>query len=86
MAKNIYTQPKMSEDALRLIKDYREKAGYGRERLAQEISDITGFPLSFFEYRSIENGQTKNVPFHIVIAAAMVLQIPAHELIPQLDA
>jgi hypothetical protein len=82
----MYTQPKISEDALQLIKRYREDLGIGREQLAQQVSELTGFPLSFFEYRSMENGQTKNVPFHVIIGCAIVLQIPAHELIPQLDA
>lgn len=82
---SIYSQPAMSERAMNLIKKYREDQGIVREALAQQISELTGFPLSFFEYRSMENGQTKNVPFHVVIACAIVLQIPAHELIPELD-
>lgn len=81
----IYSQPKLSEDALMIIKRYREELGIGREQLAQYVSEATGFPLSFFEYRSMENGQTKNVPYHVIIACAVYLQIPAHELIPQLD-
>lgn len=83
---SLYMQPKISEDALLLIKRYREDQGIGREQLAQHVSETTGFPLSFFEYRSMENGQTKNVPFHVIVACAVFLQIPAHELIPQLDA
>lgn len=82
----IYTQPKFTEDALRVIRAYRENNSIGREQLATQISEITGFPLSFFEYRSMENGQTKNVPFHVILGAAIVLQIPAHEIVPQLDA
>lgn len=82
----IYAQPKITEDAMLLIKKYREDQNMGREQLAQAVSDITGFPLSFFEFRSMENGQTKNVPFHVIVAAGIALQIPAHELIPSLDA
>ncbi len=82
----MYTQPKITEDAMMLIKCYRETQSIGREQLAHQVSELTGFPLSFFEYRSMENGQTKNVPYHVIIGCAIALQIPAHELIPQLDA
>lgn len=82
----LYSQPKFTEDALQVIRHYRETQSIGREQLAQQISEITGFQLSFFEYRSMENGQTKNVPFHVILGAAIVLQIPAHEIVPQLDA
>jgi hypothetical protein len=59
----------------------------GIEELTEFItSQSPEFPVTYFQYRAMENGQTKDVPIHVILSAAVLLGIPAHELFPELDA
>jgi hypothetical protein len=58
----------------------------GIEELTEFItSQNPDFPVTYFQYRAMENGQTKDVPVHVILSAALLLGIPAHELFPELD-
>jgi hypothetical protein len=86
----MFGQDMYTEKAMATIREERARQGKGLETLAEEISDLLqlepGKRLTFFRLRAMEQGMTRDVPFPIVIAAGIVLQIPALELIPALDA
>lgn len=82
-----FTQPEPTARIMELIRAYRGAQGIGIEQLTLSLSELhPEFPLTYFEYRAMESGQTKNVPVHVVLGAATFLGIPAHELFPELDA
>lgn len=81
-----FSQPPETARIMEVIRKYRAEQALGIEELTLKITNkYPDFPVTFFEYRAMERGQTKNVPVHIVLAAATLLGIPAHELFPELD-
>lgn len=81
-----FTQPDTTARIMDVIRNARANQGIGMEALTDQITArYPEFPVTYFQYRAMENGQTKDVPVHVILSAAVILGIPAHELFPELD-
>ena len=81
-----FTQPQATARIMEVIRKYRADQGVGIETLTTKITELNpDFPCTYFQYRAMESGQTKDVPVHVVLSAAVFLGIPAHEIFPELD-
>jgi hypothetical protein len=78
-------QPDVTRNCVSVIEKYRVDQNVPIETLTQFIGDTSGVPMTFYQYRAMRNGMSKNVPVHVIILAGQFLGIPAHELFPTLD-
>lgn len=83
---SIFTQPDITRHVMAVIEKHRSDQKIAIETLTQFISDHSGVPMTFYQYRAMRNGMSKNVPVHVIVLAAQFLGIPTHELFPTLDA
>lgn len=79
-------QPEITRHCVAVIEKYRSDQNVAIETLTQFIGTQSGVPMTFYQWRAIRNGMSKNVPVHVIILAAQFLGIPTHELFPTLDA
>lgn len=79
-----FQQPKITLDLLAVVRRYRIDRSISMERLTLWMTDH-GFPINYHQYLAIEDGRTKCVPADVIVLAALYLEIPGHELFPQLD-
>lgn len=73
-----------SERLTRLLFHYRLQSNDSYESVAAAVTN-RGYPITRDQYRAIEQGLTRKIPFDVAIGAATYLGIPAHELIPSLQ-
>lgn len=81
----MFMQPDVTRHCITVIEKYRDDQKVPIETLTQFVSDQSGVPMTFYQYRAMRNGMSKNVPIHVIILCAQYLGIPTHEIFPTLD-
>jgi hypothetical protein len=67
-----------------LMSQYRSQHGMSHDQLATEITKM-GYSISRDQYRAIEQGMTRKVPYEVILYSAIILGIPANDLDPRLE-
>lgn len=75
-------QGKHTTHAMTVIGEYRESQGIQYFQMAEKL-DSRGIPMTEAEYRTLEQGIAKHVPFEIVAECASILGIAYGELFPR---
>lgn len=82
----IFMQPELTRHCVAVIEKYRDAQNVPIETLTQFVGEKSDVPMTFYQYRAMRNGMSKNVPVHVIVLCAQYLGIPTHELFPTLDA
>jgi hypothetical protein len=74
-------QDPITEHVVMRLTAERQARDYSHADMANRLT-YAGAPISAASWRTIEQGITTNVPLHVAVIAARILEIPLEELIP----
>jgi hypothetical protein len=66
------------------MSDYRTDQSLSYGQIAAEITGM-GYSISRDQYRSIEQGMTRKIPYEVILYSAIILKIPVESLDSRLE-